>query len=95
MKDFFLYAILFFGGKFLRIRKDFTGVVYKRAVDLCLQKHPDLFYKILRNGKGKNRSGPPCDSCRFQASREKARQLKKKTQPWLRKPRHLPLLDNM
>lgn len=72
----------------MRNRKDFISKTYQRGVKVCLEKHPQLFYEILVYGKGKNKSGPPCDPCRLQAIREAKRQEKKEGQPWLRKPRN-------
>jgi hypothetical protein len=68
-----------------RRNRDGVSVTYKRGVDLCLRKHPEIFYKILVYGKGRKRSGPPCDECRHEAIRENKRLIKKETMPWLRK----------
>ena len=70
-------------------KKDVIGKIYTRGINICLKEHSQIFYKILSYGKGKNKSGPPCDTCRFQAMIEEKRQTKKERQPWLRKPRKL------
>ena len=77
-------------------KPEFAAKTNKRGVAICLETHPEVFYRILRNGSGTKKHGPPCDSCREKAIKEGVREIKKKRQPWLRKPKKtMPLLEGL